>query len=35
MEELNESIDEISREMKIPYKELQKIVLNEIKQIFI
>jgi hypothetical protein len=35
MDELNESIEEISREMKIPYKEIQKIVLNEIKQIFI
>lgn len=35
IEELNESIREISVEMKIPYKEIEKIVLNEIKQIFI
>lgn len=35
MEELNEAIKEISKEMKIPHKEIEKIVLNEIKQIFI
>jgi hypothetical protein len=33
--ELNESISEISKELGIPYKEIEKIVLNEIKQIFI
>jgi hypothetical protein len=35
IEELNESISEISKELGIPYKEIEKIVLNEIKQIFI
>jgi hypothetical protein len=35
IEGLNESISEISREMKIPRKELEKIVLNEINKIFI
>ena len=35
MDELTEAITEISKEMKVPYKEIEKIVLNEIKQIFI
>lgn len=35
MEELSKAITEISIEMKVPYKEIEKIVLNEIKQIFI
>jgi hypothetical protein len=35
MDELTEAISEISKEMKVPYKEIEKIVLNEIKQIFI
>ena len=35
IEELNESISEISKELGVPYKEIEKIVLNEIKQIFI
>jgi hypothetical protein len=35
IEELNEAISEISKELGVPYKEIEKIVLNEIKQIFI
>jgi hypothetical protein len=35
MEELTKAITEVSVEMGIPYKEIEKIVLNEIKQIFI
>ena len=35
IEELNEAIKEISKEFGIPYKEMEKIVLKEIKQIFI
>lgn len=35
IKELNEAVKEISEEMGIPYKEIEKIVLNEIKQIFI
>lgn len=35
MEELNLAITEIANEMKVPFKEIEKIVLNEIKLIFI
>jgi hypothetical protein len=35
MEELTQAITEIAKEMKVPFKEIEKIVLNEIKQIFI
>lgn len=35
MEELTQAINEIAKEMKVPAKEIEKIVLNEIKQIFI
>jgi len=35
MEELTQSVIEVANEMGIPYKEIEKIVLNEIKQIFI
>jgi hypothetical protein len=35
MEELTQAITEIAKEMKVPIKEIEKIVLNEIKQIFI
>lgn len=35
IDELNESVAEISKEMGIPRKELEKIVLNEINKIFI
>jgi hypothetical protein len=34
-EELKESIKQISNELGIPYKEIEKIVLNEINKIFI
>jgi hypothetical protein len=35
MEELTQAITEIANEMKVPFKEIEKIVLNEIKLIFI
>jgi hypothetical protein len=35
MEELTQAITEIAKEMKVPFKEIEKIVLNEIKLIFI
>ena len=35
IQELNEAVQEVSKELGIPYKEMEKIVLNEIKQIFI
>lgn len=35
MEELTQAITEIAEEMKVPFKEIEKIVLNEIKLIFI
>lgn len=35
IQELNEAVREVSQELGIPYKEMEKIVLNEIKQIFI
>lgn len=35
MKELTQAITEIAKEMKVPFKEIEKIVLNEIKLIFI
>jgi hypothetical protein len=35
MKELTQAVNEIAKEMGVPYKEIEKIVLNEIKQIFI
>ena len=35
MEELTQAVIEVANEMGVPYKEIEKIVLNEIKQIFI
>jgi hypothetical protein len=35
MEELTQAVTEVANEMGVPYKEIEKIVLNEIKQIFI
>ena len=35
MEELTQAVNEIAKEMGVPYKEIEKIVLNEIKEIFI
>lgn len=35
IKELTEAVTEIAKEMNLPYKEIEKIVLNEIKLIFI
>ena len=35
MEELTQAITEIAKEMKVPFKEIEKIVLNELNLIFI
>jgi hypothetical protein len=35
IQELNESIKEVSDEIGVPFKEIEKLVLNEIKLIFI
>jgi len=34
-DELNNAISEVAQKLNVPYKDVQKIVLNEIKQIFI